>query len=197
MKSVEVKLGQVSIKLLSSEHGFDDYEVEGCPVHRVTVPHGIKRNGLFNVYGPGTLKRGGMWQGSIEKSIMAFLNDHHQQEQQSKPENGRVSVMQVEINFQGQDYTLTNQHEKSQNGIPVLVAPDGAAYGPWDNVIDEPDARMSGGERYHWQMTARAIAGYAKKDHPNDPDVHSLVDAFNSVRDPELERRLAAMAPGK
>ncbi|WP_087864223.1 hypothetical protein [Comamonas thiooxydans] len=64
----------IAVQLVSSEHGFDDYDVTGCEVHRVTIPHGIKHNEMFNVYGPGSAKRGGTWQGTVEASIKEFLS---------------------------------------------------------------------------------------------------------------------------
>ncbi|MBR8189053.1 hypothetical protein KDW82_08275 [Burkholderia vietnamiensis] len=56
--------------LVSSEHGFDDYDVEGIPtVHRVTIGHGIRKGDHFNVYCHEGRKIGGVWQGTLEKSL--------------------------------------------------------------------------------------------------------------------------------
>ncbi|KKI36160.1 hypothetical protein VI03_25695 [Burkholderia vietnamiensis] len=56
--------------LVSSEHGFDDYDVEGIPtVHRVTVGHGIRKGDHFNVYCDEGRKIGGVWQGTLEQSL--------------------------------------------------------------------------------------------------------------------------------
>lgn len=90
----------------------------------------------------------------------------------------------VRIQFQGAEYTLTDEHA---SGAPVLIDHQGRAWAPWDNVIDKPDARMSGGERYHWQMTARAIAGYIRDDHPNDAGALDLLRRFEAVRNPGVE----------
>lgn len=59
-----------SAKLVSSEHGFDDYNVEGIPtVHRVTIGHGIRKGDNFNVYCDAGRKIGSVWQGTLEKSL--------------------------------------------------------------------------------------------------------------------------------
>ncbi|WP_155629650.1 hypothetical protein [Burkholderia territorii] len=56
--------------LVSSEHGFDDYDVEGIPtVHRVTIGHGIRKGDDFNVYCDEGRKIGGIWQGTLDQSL--------------------------------------------------------------------------------------------------------------------------------
>ncbi|WP_321935550.1 phage protein NinX family protein [Paraburkholderia sp. J8-2] len=55
---------------VSSQHGFDDYDIEGVPtVQRVTVGHGIRKGNSFNVYCDDGRKVGGVWQGSLDKSL--------------------------------------------------------------------------------------------------------------------------------
>lgn len=62
-----------TFRLVASDFGYDDYDVGGCEIHRAKVSHRIKVNDIFNVYGPGSTKRGATWLGSIEKSVQAFL----------------------------------------------------------------------------------------------------------------------------
>lgn len=57
-------------KLISSEHGFDDYDVQGHDViHRICVPHSIRKGGIFNVYHGDSSKSGFVWQGDLPKSM--------------------------------------------------------------------------------------------------------------------------------
>lgn len=92
----------------------------------------------------------------------------------------------VSVNVAGIDYVLSDEHPASSGGVPVLVHPDGRTFAPWDNVIDNKDARMSGGERYRNQVTARAIAGYIKDDNPDNVTALDLLQRFNAVPNPEL-----------
>ena len=62
-----------TFRLVASDFGYDDYDVGGCEIHRAKVSHRIKENDIFNVYGPGSTKRGATWLGNIEKSVQAFL----------------------------------------------------------------------------------------------------------------------------
>ena len=62
-----------TFRLVASDFGYDDYDVGGCEIHRAKVSHRIKVNDIFNVYGPGSTKRGATWLGNIEKSVQAFL----------------------------------------------------------------------------------------------------------------------------
>lgn len=60
----------IKTTLTSSENGFDDYDVEGIPcVHRVCIGQGIKKGDIFNVYCSDSVKLGGAWQGTLEKSL--------------------------------------------------------------------------------------------------------------------------------
>jgi hypothetical protein len=64
----DMKLAKAT--LVSSEHGFDDYDVEGIPtVHRVAIGHGIRKGNIFNVYCDEGRKIGSEWQGTLEKSL--------------------------------------------------------------------------------------------------------------------------------
>ena len=50
----------IRTRLISSEHGFDDYDVAGLPkVHRVCIGHGIKKDDIFNVFCDDGVKLGG------------------------------------------------------------------------------------------------------------------------------------------
>ena len=65
----------IELNLVSSAHGFHDFDVTGHPdVHRVCIGFGIKKGDVFNVYGPGSSKRGAFWMESVEKSLANFLD---------------------------------------------------------------------------------------------------------------------------
>lgn len=56
--------------LVSSDNGFDDYDIKGHPVaERITVGHGIQRGGICNVYCKGGIKIGVAWKGGILASL--------------------------------------------------------------------------------------------------------------------------------
>jgi hypothetical protein len=80
------------------------------------------------------------------------------------------------------NWTLTTDHALSSYGIPVLLDDQGHPYGPWDYAIDNPDARGPFGEPMPFAKTARAIAGYAKDDHPDDPEIVAMVNRFLAVK---------------
>lgn len=72
----------VTTHLVASEHGFDDFAVAGlAKVHRATVGHGIKNGDVFNVYCDGSVKRGGIWKGTLERSLAHFraANPHYRE----------------------------------------------------------------------------------------------------------------------
>ena len=63
--------------LVSSEHGFNDYDVTGLDgVHRIAVGHGIKRGNICNVYCSESCKFGAEWQGSVDKTLTHFAATH-------------------------------------------------------------------------------------------------------------------------
>ena len=75
MRSVTAKPNLI---LVSSEHGFDDFDVDGVPfVHRVCIPHGIQRSRLFNVYCADGRKLGATWVGTVDRSLAAFAASPH------------------------------------------------------------------------------------------------------------------------
>jgi len=64
----------IRLRRVSSEHGFDDFNVSGHPlVHRVTVGHGIRKGEPFNVYCADSRKVGGTWAGNLESSLAAVF----------------------------------------------------------------------------------------------------------------------------
>lgn len=72
--SKQIVVGAITARLVASEHGFDDYDVSGAgAVHRVCIPHGIKRGENFNVYCANSVKRGSSWQGSLKTSLLAAV----------------------------------------------------------------------------------------------------------------------------
>ena len=67
----------ITTRLLSSEHGFDDFDVLGLPkVHRVCVGHGIKMGDILNVYCDDGSKLGATWRGTLERSLLSFAIAH-------------------------------------------------------------------------------------------------------------------------
>lgn len=64
---------EVKVKLVSSEHGFDDFDVDNLPnVHRACVGRGIKKGDIFNVYCSDGVKLGASWCGEIKQSLANF-----------------------------------------------------------------------------------------------------------------------------
>lgn len=67
----------IEANLVSSEHGFDDFDVCNLPhVHRACVGHGIKNGDIFNVYCGESTKLGGVWCGEVVKSLANFAETH-------------------------------------------------------------------------------------------------------------------------
>lgn len=61
------------VKLVSSEHGFKDFEVTNLPnVHRACIGHGIKKGDIFNVYCSNCVKLGAIWCGDVVQSLTNF-----------------------------------------------------------------------------------------------------------------------------
>lgn len=72
----------IKVTLVSSEHGFKDFDVANLPnVHRACVAHGIKKGDIFNVYCSNCVKLGASWCGDITSSLVNFAatNDQYQQ----------------------------------------------------------------------------------------------------------------------
>lgn len=64
---------QPQCTLVCALHGYDDYDVKGLPsVHRVTIPHRIRKGDSFNVYCDGNRKIGGVWMGTLQASLDAL-----------------------------------------------------------------------------------------------------------------------------
>lgn len=92
--------------------------------------------------------------------------------------------MQVQVTVGQKVYVLSDDHQV--DGAAVLISPDGKHHGPWDNVIENHDARMASGEAYHWQMTARAIASFIRDDRRDGAVAMALLKKFEAVPDPSL-----------
>lgn len=61
-------------ELVSSKHGFDDFDVRGLyKVHRVCVKHDIRRGDYFNVYADNGVKLGAEWMGNLPVSMERFV----------------------------------------------------------------------------------------------------------------------------
>lgn len=64
---------EIKVKLVSSAHGFKDFDVTNLPnVHRACVGHGIKRGDIFNVYCSNGVKLGAAWCGEVIQSLTNF-----------------------------------------------------------------------------------------------------------------------------
>lgn len=93
--------------------------------------------------------------------------------------------MQINVEFQGDTFVLSDEHAGavSAYGSPVLIAPNGAAYGPWDVAITrrakEPNLW---GEYCKTEWTARSIARYIRDDHQHNPEALALLSKFEAVR---------------
>ena len=67
----------IKVELVSSEHGFKDFDVANLPnVHRACVSHGIKKGDIFNVYCSNGVKLGATWCGGIVQSLANFAETH-------------------------------------------------------------------------------------------------------------------------
>jgi hypothetical protein len=64
---------EIEITLVSKENGFKDYDIKGHPVvHRITLGHKMRTGDVFNVY-CNEGKVGGIWQGTLEKSLITLF----------------------------------------------------------------------------------------------------------------------------
>jgi hypothetical protein len=73
MQTAQATSIPLSTKLVSSEHGFDDFDVTGHPrAHRMTVGHGTKNGDICNVYCNDGAKHGVQWRGSVKSSLQNF-----------------------------------------------------------------------------------------------------------------------------
>lgn len=63
----------IAATLVSSEHGYHDYDVQGLPkVHRACVGHNLKKGDIFNVYCEDGVKIGATWSVNLEQSLSQF-----------------------------------------------------------------------------------------------------------------------------
>lgn len=63
----------ITTHLVSSENGFNDYDVTGLfKVHRACVGHTIRTGDIFNVYCDDGIKLGATWRGSLARSLSHF-----------------------------------------------------------------------------------------------------------------------------
>lgn len=65
----------LNLELVTSEHGFHDYDVVGHPaLRRACVPLDIRKGELFNVYHGESSKSGAKWLGNLKLSLEAWLS---------------------------------------------------------------------------------------------------------------------------
>jgi hypothetical protein len=64
---------EIKVRLVSSEHGFKDFDVTNLAnVHRACVPHNIRKGDVFNVYCSNCVKLGAVWCGEVVRSLANF-----------------------------------------------------------------------------------------------------------------------------
>lgn len=64
----------LNLHLVSTEHGFRDFDVIDHPViRRATVASDIRKGDYFNVYHGESSKAGAKWFGNLEKSLAVWL----------------------------------------------------------------------------------------------------------------------------
>ncbi|MDD5056512.1 MAG: hypothetical protein PHQ60_01965 [Sideroxydans sp.] len=77
-KQTQTDADEIEVKLSSSEHGFDDFDVSNLPhVHRACVGHNIKKGDIFNVFCSDCVKLGAVWDGDIKRSLTTFASTSH------------------------------------------------------------------------------------------------------------------------
>lgn len=63
--------------LVSSLHGYSDYDLHGIPmIHRACTGFKMRQGDLFNVYCDHGIKLGAIWTGSLESSLTHFASTH-------------------------------------------------------------------------------------------------------------------------
>lgn len=66
----------LTAKLISDQHGFNDYEITGHDeVHRICVPHGNIKGENCNVYQSSGAKHGAAWRGLLEATLSQHLKE--------------------------------------------------------------------------------------------------------------------------
>jgi len=62
----------IETTLVSTEHGFEDYDVTGhSSITRACVPHKVKVGDTFNIYHHESSKSAIIWQGDLLASILS------------------------------------------------------------------------------------------------------------------------------
>lgn len=70
-----IQIRGVSLKLVSNEHGFSDYDVSGhSTIKRVTVGQNMRKGERFNVYFKDGSKGGATWAGTLAQSMDRLLD---------------------------------------------------------------------------------------------------------------------------
>ncbi|TXT25427.1 MAG: Uncharacterized protein FD131_4628 [Rhodocyclaceae bacterium] len=111
----------ITTRLLSSEHGFDDFDVLGLDkVHRVCVGHGIKKGDIFNVYCDDSSKLGATWRGTLASSLLSFSIAH-------AGYRGLVETIPTSGEDGRHDWAIGNGCE---DGFPVFVDDRQLSYRP-------------------------------------------------------------------
>lgn len=122
----------IEVSIVSSEHGFNDFEVLNLPnVHRTCVGHGIKNGDIFNVYCFDNVKLGGVWCGEVVKSLTNFAETNEAYLEftvrnekicrgcgDAKPSHGQVVCWSC---FNGED-TLFTPYKYFKGGLAEWLA---------------------------------------------------------------------------
>ena len=70
-----IQIRDVSLKLVTNEHGFSDYDVSGhSMIKRVTVGQNMRKGENFNVYFKDGSKVGATWAGTLALSMEKLLD---------------------------------------------------------------------------------------------------------------------------
>ena len=75
LKMPNIQIRDVSLKLVTNEHGFSDYDVSGHSIiKRVTVGQNMRKGENFNVYFKDGSKVGATWAGTLALSMEKLLD---------------------------------------------------------------------------------------------------------------------------
>ncbi|MFC9008394.1 hypothetical protein [Streptomyces microflavus] len=72
---------ELEIVLVTSAHGFQDYDIKGHSVlRRACIPHDIKKGENFNLYHGESSKSGVKWTGDLADSLHKWFSSENTQQ---------------------------------------------------------------------------------------------------------------------
>lgn len=72
---------ELEFVLVTSDHGFQDYDIKGHSVlRRACIPHDIKKGENFNLYHGESSKSGVKWTGALSDSLHKWLSSENTQQ---------------------------------------------------------------------------------------------------------------------